>query len=102
MVLVVALLVMGLLTLLGTVFLTISSTESNISFNERNTSRAFNIAEAGIELARKQVSSASWPSSFSSLTLTGLIKEYCTANKSDASLLPSDWSTTAPDRKSVV
>ncbi len=46
--LVIALLLMGLLLLLGTAFMTISSTESQIAFNERNAIQAFYLAEAGL------------------------------------------------------
>ena len=50
--LVVALLVMSLLTLLGTTFLTMSAIESMIATNLVHEIRAFHIAEAGLEHAR--------------------------------------------------
>jgi hypothetical protein len=55
MALVVALLVMGLLTLLGATFLTISSTEHTIAANEVGVAKAFNIAEAGLERAKARI-----------------------------------------------
>jgi len=45
--LVIALLLMGLLLLLGTAFMTISSTETQIAFNEQKAVQAFYLAEAG-------------------------------------------------------
>ncbi len=94
-VLMVALLVMVFLSLLGATFLTLSLTESNISYNQVSSSKAFSLAEAGIELARKQMGSAPWPGAFSGLTLAGLTKEYSVqVNTADGSV--TDWSTTAP------
>jgi len=95
MVLVVALLVMAMLALLGTTFLSISATQSTIASNETSGIGAFNMAEAGIELARSRMGSAPWPGAFSNLGLPGAVKEYSTAtNTADGSV--SDWSTTAP------
>ncbi len=51
MALVITLLVMALLLLLGSAFLSISSTEIQIAFNERNGIQAFYLAEAGAERA---------------------------------------------------
>lgn len=48
MALVITLVVMTLLFVMGTAFLTISSTETLISINERNRLQAFHLAEAGI------------------------------------------------------
>ena len=53
--LVIALLIMGTLLLLGTAFMTLSSTESQIALNERNARRAFYIAEAGLARARRDL-----------------------------------------------
>lgn len=50
--LVIALLIMGVLLLLGTAFLTISSTETQIAFNQRDSVQALYNAEAGIERAK--------------------------------------------------
>lgn len=49
--LVITLLVMTLLLIMGTAFLSISSTETLISINERNRLQAFYMAEAGVERA---------------------------------------------------
>jgi hypothetical protein len=56
--LVIALWVMALLSLLGGVFLTLSGTESTISSNEIQTASAFNIAEAGLERAKRALMGA--------------------------------------------
>ena len=53
--LVVTLVVMTLLFIIGTAFLSISSTETLISINERNRLQAFHLAEAGIERAIAQL-----------------------------------------------
>jgi hypothetical protein len=47
--LVITLLIMTLLLIMGTAFLSISSTETLISINERNRFQAFHVAEAGAE-----------------------------------------------------
>ncbi len=47
--LVITLLVMTLLLIMGAAFLSISSTETLISINERNRLQAFQMAEAGAE-----------------------------------------------------
>jgi len=49
--LVITLLIMALLLVMGTAFLSISSTETLISINERNRLQAFHVAEAGSERA---------------------------------------------------
>jgi cytoskeletal protein CcmA (bactofilin family) len=49
--LVITLLIMTLLLVMGTAFLSISSTETLISINERNRFQAFHVAEAGSERA---------------------------------------------------
>ncbi|MFQ5881717.1 MAG: PilX N-terminal domain-containing pilus assembly protein [Candidatus Methylomirabilales bacterium] len=54
-VLVTAMLVMIILSLLGATFLAVSGTERIIASNEMNTSRAFGIAEAGLEHARREL-----------------------------------------------
>lgn len=53
--LVIALLVMAVLSLLGAAFLTISSTESQIAFNERDSIQALYIAEAGLARAKRDL-----------------------------------------------
>ena len=55
-VLVIILLVMTLLLILGTAFLSISSTETLIAMNERNRLQAFFMAEVGIERAIAELS----------------------------------------------
>ncbi|MFQ5961966.1 MAG: PilX N-terminal domain-containing pilus assembly protein, partial [Candidatus Methylomirabilales bacterium] len=55
--LVISLLVMTLLTLVGTMFLNISTTESTISRNEISTARVFQLSEAGIQHAKKSLES---------------------------------------------
>ncbi|MFQ5656491.1 MAG: PilX N-terminal domain-containing pilus assembly protein [Candidatus Methylomirabilales bacterium] len=57
--LVIALLVMTLLTLLGTTILSMSSTESNIAANEVDVARAFQVADAGVEHSRVALSNLS-------------------------------------------
>ncbi len=57
--LVTALLIMGILLLLGTAFLTISSTETQIAINERNAVQAFFLAEAGVNKAISQLNADS-------------------------------------------
>ncbi len=52
-VLIVALLVMVFLTALGATFLTVSLTESQISSNAVDSAKAFDIAEAGLERAKR-------------------------------------------------
>lgn len=54
-VLIVALLVVTFLSLLGTAFLILASTESRIAFNERDFARALYVAETGIERARQDL-----------------------------------------------
>ncbi|MCZ6551047.1 MAG: PilX N-terminal domain-containing pilus assembly protein [candidate division NC10 bacterium] len=51
--LVVTLLVITLLSLVGFAFLTLSVTENTIAHNEVNATRAFNLAEAGVALAKQ-------------------------------------------------
>lgn len=53
--LVVALWVMAVLYLLGMVFLSLSGTESTIASNEVSVAKAFNIAEAGLERAKRSL-----------------------------------------------
>lgn len=59
--LIVVLLVMGLLTLLGATFLTIASTEHTIASNEAGVSKAFNIAEAGLEMGKARLKTGTEP-----------------------------------------
>lgn len=54
-VLIVALLVVTFLSLLGTAFLILASTESRIAFNEKDFARALYVAETGIERARQDL-----------------------------------------------
>ncbi len=56
--LVMTLLVMPLLTLLGITFLTLSLTENTIASNEVHATRAFNVAEAGLAHARRELITA--------------------------------------------
>ncbi len=56
--LVVTLLVISLLTLVGVTFLTLSVTENTIAYNEVHTTRAFNVAEAGLAHARRELITA--------------------------------------------
>ncbi|MFQ5804639.1 MAG: PilX N-terminal domain-containing pilus assembly protein [Candidatus Methylomirabilales bacterium] len=53
--LVVTLLVISLLSVVGFAFLTLSVTENTIAYNEVHATRAFGIAEAGIEHARREL-----------------------------------------------
>ncbi|MBI2115014.1 MAG: hypothetical protein HYT85_08035, partial [candidate division NC10 bacterium] len=67
--LIIALLVMAVLLLAGTTFLTISSTENAIALNERVSAQAFLLAEAGLNKAIAQLNSSS---SYSGETNTSL------------------------------
>ncbi|HLE04513.1 MAG TPA: PilX N-terminal domain-containing pilus assembly protein, partial [Anaerolineales bacterium] len=49
--LVITLLVMTLLLIMGSAFMSISSTETLIAINERNRVQAYHLAEAGAEMA---------------------------------------------------
>lgn len=49
--LVITLLIMTILLVMGTAFMSISSTETMIALNERNRAQAFHLAEAGVERA---------------------------------------------------
>ncbi|MFQ5962169.1 MAG: PilX N-terminal domain-containing pilus assembly protein, partial [Candidatus Methylomirabilales bacterium] len=55
--LVISLMVMVLLTLVGTLFLTTSTTESTISRNEISTARTFELADAGLQHGKKSLES---------------------------------------------
>ncbi len=57
--LVVVMLVMAILLLAGTTFLTISSTESQIALNQRASAQAFGLAEAALHKALAQLTAAS-------------------------------------------
>jgi hypothetical protein len=59
--LIVALLVMGLLTLLGATFLTVASTEHTIASNELGVAKSFNIAEAGLERTKTRMKTGTEP-----------------------------------------
>ncbi len=54
-VLVAALMVMLVLSILGPAFMTLSLTESQIAFNDRNATRALYVAEMGVERARRDL-----------------------------------------------
>lgn len=54
-VLVAALMVMLVLSILGPAFLTLSLTETQIAFNDRNATRALYVAEMGVERARRDL-----------------------------------------------
>ncbi|MFQ5741651.1 MAG: PilX N-terminal domain-containing pilus assembly protein [Acidobacteriota bacterium] len=60
--LVVALLVMVVLSLLGIAFLSASLTESNIASNEADSAKAFNLAEAGLERAKRTLKMSTFSS----------------------------------------
>ncbi len=53
--LVITLLVMTILLIMASAFLSISSTETLIAINERNRMQAFHLAEAGAERAARSV-----------------------------------------------
>src|SRR3972149_9061582 len=53
--LVITLLVMTLLLIMGSAFMSISSTETLIAINERNRVQAYHLAEAGAEMAIAQL-----------------------------------------------
>lgn len=67
--LIIAMLVMAVLLLAGTTFLTISSTENQIALNERVSVQAFLLAEAGLHKAIAQLNASS---SYSEETNTSL------------------------------
>jgi len=54
-VLIAALLVMVVLFILGVVFMTLSSTESQIAFNDKNATRTLYVAEMAVERARRDL-----------------------------------------------
>jgi type II secretory pathway pseudopilin PulG len=54
-VLIAALLVMVVLFILGAVFMTLSSTESRIAFNDKNATRTLYVAEMAVERARRDL-----------------------------------------------
>ena len=54
-VLIAALMVMLVLSILGPAFLTLSLTEIQIAFNDRNATRALYVAEMGVERARRDL-----------------------------------------------
>src|SRR5512137_176084 len=54
-VLVIALLVLVVLSILGLAFLTISRTESDISYNDRDSGKALYIADAGLERLKRDL-----------------------------------------------
>ncbi len=59
--LVVTLLVISLLSVVGVMFLTLSLTENTIAHNEVNATKAFNLAEAAVALAKQTLkNSADW------------------------------------------
>jgi hypothetical protein len=57
----VTLMVIGLISLLGATFLTVSGTEHTIASNEVKAAKAFNIAEAGLERAKTRLRTATEP-----------------------------------------
>ncbi len=81
--LVIVMLVMAVLLLAGTTFLTISSTESQIGLNERRTVQALALAEAGLDKALAQLGdNPSYPGETGTLvleTITGTFDVSVTA-----------------------
>jgi len=67
--LIIAMLVMAVLLMAGTAFLTISSTENQIALNERVTTQAFLLAEAGLH---KAIAKLNGSSTYSGETNTSL------------------------------
>ncbi|MBI3989665.1 MAG: hypothetical protein HY347_08605 [candidate division NC10 bacterium] len=67
--LVIVLLIMGIMLLLGTTFMTISSTETQIAFNERNAIQAFYLADAGLNKTLSDLNAGAICSSLSDVPL---------------------------------
>lgn len=67
--LVIVLLIMGVLLLLGTAFMTISATETQIASNERNAVQAFYLAEAGLNKTISDLNAGAVCSSLSDVSL---------------------------------
>jgi Tfp pilus assembly protein PilX len=84
--LVIAMMVMAVLLLAGTTFLTISSTESQIAWNERAATQAFLVAEAAVARAAAQLSAnpsysgeagVAVPGGTASITVTAAAQQLC-------------------------
>ncbi len=84
--LVIAMMVMAVLLLAGTTFLTISSTESQIAWNERAATQAFLVAEAALARAAAQLSvnpsysgetSIAVPGGTANITVTAAAQQLC-------------------------
>ncbi len=84
--LVIAMMVMAVLLLAGTTFLTISSTESQIAWNERAATQALLVAEAALARAAAQLSANSFysgetsiavPGGTASITVTAAAQQLC-------------------------
>jgi len=84
--LVIAMMVMAVLLLAGTTFLTISSTESQIAWNERAATQAFLVAEAAVARAAAQLSAnpsysgeagVAVPGGTASITVTAAAQQVC-------------------------
>jgi Tfp pilus assembly protein PilX len=84
--LVIAMMVMAVLLLAGTTFLTISSTESQIAWNERAATQALLVAEAALARAAAQVSAnpsysgetgIAVPGGTASITVTAAAQQLC-------------------------
>jgi Tfp pilus assembly protein PilX len=87
--LVIAMMVMAVLLLAGTVFLTISSTESQIAWNERAATQALLVAEAALARAAAQLSanpsyggetSIAVPGGTASIVVTAAAQQSCPTN----------------------
>lgn len=76
--LVITLLVMTILLIMGSAFMSISSTETLIAINERNRVQAYHLAEAGAEEAIARLNDPSWTGTGGgqSLTVGNLVGEY--------------------------
>jgi Tfp pilus assembly protein PilX len=87
--LVIAMMVMAVLLLAGTTFLTISSTESQIAWNERAATQAFLVAEAALARAAAQLSAnpsysgetgIAVPGGTASIAVTAAAQQVCATN----------------------
>jgi hypothetical protein len=79
--LVIALLVLVVLSILGMAFITISKTESDISYNDRDSARALYIAEAGLERFKRDLR---YDCSYPGITNTSITDRYLASPASAA------------------
>ena len=87
-VLIVALLCMVVLFILGPIFMTLSMTETQIAFNDKNATRALYVAEMAVERARRDIK---YDADFD---LGGITNQYFASPTPIAAGMPIDCSAT--------